>query len=122
MINYRREAQRIVCQGLRATLADVPYVLTSEIEAGYLDEVLLEQARLLARANARLRSRNSAYVPEAEGPWELELPNVRSMRDVRERVVCALEVLCEAEDMNDELLEKIRGICNELRDFSWPLR
>lgn len=120
MINYRREAQRIVCQGLRATLADVPYVLTSEIKAGYLDEVLLEQARLLARANARLR-RNSSHVPEADGPWELELPNVRSMRDVRERVACALEVLCEAEDMKDELLEEIRSICGELRDFSWPL-
>ena len=119
MINYRQEAQRIVCQGLRATLADVPYVLTSEIKAGYLDDVMA-QARMLARAHSRLR-RNSTHVPEAEGPWEEVLPHVRSMRDVRERVVCALEVLCEAEDMNDKLLEKIRGICNELRAFSWPL-
>ena len=117
MINYRQEAQDIVCQGLRATLADVPYVLTSEIKAGYLDEVL-EQARLLARAHARLR-RNSTHVPEAEGPWEEVLPHVRSMRDVRERVECALGVLCEAEAMDDELLEVIRSICHELREFGW---
>ena len=120
MGNYRQAAQDIVCQGLRATLADVPYVLTSEIKAGYLDDVMA-QARMLARAHSRLR-RNSTHVPEAEGPWEEVLPHVRSMRDVRERVDEALQDLCSlAEDMDDDLFEEIRIICHELRDFSWPL-